>query len=860
MTSVSSADSRRQSAQSSFSMENPHISLEITNPTLPWIREARFGNTLGIRAKAMDQMVASGPQTGSSDLVHWGRHYGEKSSKFLHNSFEDRDPASHKKEEDGYVGFFHYVNGIDYSGGAQAVEKYITEAIGLSAGDGAYFWSRSVDLSALGTYHEKEMVVTLCAYNIFGRAEFRARYVVAVPRSRKSAVSVDASYTIYSHSSKKMHSYTSDTVGSVPGSFWRELAASTLTRLCLSTDDRARQLCGTVNLPSQVSSATNIEAAANRLVSLLGKGHLAGVRPRYGSASTCGADFVKTSKYRNYLVDALVRVISLDSSSSIAESVIVRISELYAREFDFVICRLLKADNSKNNDSRFLQLVHDNVTARGQSSCQEALLLIEQARFLIARKSYQVATKIAATAVTLLPLDFDAWYTLALAYVMSGEYGRALETINAFPVSFSKQDLAARSDVDGICDSYATTFLDKASRNKTVDLRTFESFFPAPRAETGRSAGSDLASMASIWHDQFHSRPHLRHPICGPFYRTPLFLATNMELSAVDQRIINLAGPGSKKLALAAQSAGDPWSSIADFDSKSTWGRSYDLLTLIVTLVGWDTLVHIKNDTFRTKQVSSSSEFVVNHEKLATTDVKQWLQSLFLIIYEDIRVMVQISNQDQDRSALSWGMIGFIGWACKSNLRDNLSSIHTSISGSSADAGFDYYGTVKMLEIFNEFVLSDVCASTIDPLCNSYDGRHYTNKLIIQKSSSQIYQEFLKQLQNGYFSLDNVLLCLTKLVSWDVRWYNYMPNSLITETLIKLCAKYDSIVVRSRLQILLKSLVKKSKKPSPSFTLRAMFAAPSDDDKSAHEFVEGDTIMEYMEQLVGWLESISEQL
>ncbi|KAM9900796.1 hypothetical protein OXX79_004914, partial [Metschnikowia pulcherrima] len=286
-------------------------------------------------------------------------------------------------------------------------------------------------------------------------------------------------------------------------------------------------------------------------------------------------------------------------------------------------------------------------------------------------------------------------------------------------------------------------------------------------------------------------------------------------------------------------------------------GRTYDLLTHLVTIVGWDRVVHIKNATFRGVDREQTSDFVVDHAELAATDVKPWLQSLFLVIYEDLRVMVQMSSQDEERSALSWSMLGFIGWACKLNLKDSLSAIQTSLSDPSPAMGFDYHGTVKSLEIYNEFVLSDVCASTIDPLSSVYDGRHYSNKLIVQGTSPEMYAEFVRQLQRGHYSLENVLLSVTKLVSWNVRWYNYMPSALVTETLIKLCAKHDPLVVRSALQILMKNLVRKKEKTPASYTLRAMFAAPSQ-ERTHHEFVESDTVMAYMARLLAWLESLAD--
>lgn len=817
--------------------------------TLPWLREPAFGNSLGVRLAAL-VATAAGHLCGPSDLVHWGRHYGERLSRFTHDDFALPRHNGHLKEEDGYVGYVHYCNGLDYSRGAPTVEQYATAAIGLVRAEHGYVWRPDVDLALLGTYHHRQMVVSVCSYNAFARAELRARFVVAVGKSRRRPVAVDALYVVHSQVLKKLHTYSQHNIADVPAAFWDELAVSTAIRLCVHTDDPTHQLCGTVNSRAQTESRRALAAAVLRMVALLPRGHLAGTRECFGVASGCGAD-ASSVRYRNRLVDALVRFVLLDASGAAADHALAQLAHHAAHEFDYVECQVLKLHQGRNNDQRFLALVHAHLR-RAPTLTQAALLLVEQVRFLVAKGSYVTATKLAARAVAILPLDFDCWFHLALCYVLANKYDIALETINSFPLVFSKNNILDSDSVDGIYDAYAMSFMEGAVRGKSIDLRAFESSFPPPKLRH-REEGS----IEKLWHSVFHYNPHLRHPISGPFHQSPLSSATPLEISAVDSSIMKVGGLQAKKYLYASQSTGLPWASVLDFDRKSTWGRTYDLLTLIVAFIGWDNLVHLKTKAFLSADVEITKDYTINHEKPVQPECEAWLQLMFLVIYEDIRVMMLVSDQTHDRSALAWEMIGFTGWGCKYNLKDSISSLVTSVAGVSADGKFDYFGTVKLLEIYDEFVLSDVTASTIDPLSSPYDHRSYTNKLIVQRMSPKIHQEFVDQLMDGYFTLENVLLYLLKLVSWNLRWHSYMPNYLVTNILTKLCIKFDSVHVRATLQMMFEKHKKQVPKAQGNFTLRTMFAAPTSETQQ-YEFAANDTIIDYMNGLLSWFELLQE--
>lgn len=843
----------------------PSISLGISNLsgqleeppngiTQPWIREATFGHTLGIRSNTLASL-SGGNYPGPPDLVHWGRHYGERSSKFTHNEFAPPTSVSHSKEEDGYVGYFHFCNGIDFAAGPSAVEEYVLAAVGLHLTPEGYFWTSTASLTSFGVYTNKQMVVTLCSYNSFSRAELRVRFIILVPKSRKLPVLVDCLFNVTLLVLKKMHSYNRTTVADLPPLFWLELAVSSIVRLFYSVDDPSHQVCGTVSIPAQVQTKQCIIHAIDRIVQLLPKGHLTGSRESWGVPTASGEGY-KTSRYRNRLVDALKRLVLLDISGDVADYAVNLIETQFGTDFNVVVCQLLRAQQNKNNDQRVLSLVHSHLS-RDKTLTQAALLMIEQVRFLIARGLYSTAEKMAAKAVALLPMDFDCWYHLALCYILERKFDRALQTINSLPVILSRTKLPEDS-VDGVYDTYAMCYMERMVLGLGIGMDLFENFFPAPKSGV---LNSDEGSVDNIWYLEFDKRPHLRHPMTGPFYQSPLSSATAIEISAVDPQIIKVCGTTSAKHVLAAQSSQNPWISILDFDRTSTWGRTYDLLTILVAIIGWDNLVHTKAKAFRRHADEISGDYAVDHATCSREECQPWLEQLFLVVYDDIRAMMVVSNDDANRSALSWEMIGLVGWSCKYNLKDSISSIVTSVAGVAADGGFDYFGTVKLLEIYNEFVLSDVESSSIDRLSSVYDNRSYSNKLIVQNVSPKVLDEFAKQLVLGYLTLELVLLHLMKYVSWNLRWYQYIPSHLATTTLTKLCIKYDFIYIRSMLRVVYETYKKQPAKKSASrFSVQQLFSArPSSTDEKTPQFAETDTVVEYMERLISWIETVQSQ-
>lgn len=881
--------------------------------TVPWIRELNFGQSIAIRSKANDSIGLDLANNGSPDLIHWGKYYGNRSSLYLNNDFDfvSLSKEGNRKDDDGYIGFYHYANGISFYSREDSVEQYITQVIGLVKKEDGYHWKKDISSENWGNF-KREMIVTYCCYNIFNKSDFRAKFIIHTSRPQaKYPVTIDRSYTITPNTNdlknRRTHAFNANSIKQLSVTYWEELNASSLIRLFAQLDNPSSQLTGLVSFASFTNSQNYIIPAIKSLVKFLPRGQLTEMRQCHGVPTGSGSQNEGSKKinyYRNTLIDALIRLVELDISGKTCDVAIKEIRRRYyigeTGEWDIVILRLLKAHIGENKEQEYLNLIHRHLLSQVITT-QLAIILIEQIKFLISKQSYDLALKISEKCVRILPLDFDSWYYLALCSILTRNFEKALVVMNKLPVvTLNKQRNSDIELVCGIKDVYISTFATRLSANNSevISEKTFDSYFPLPKvhedcysnfksnsttslhkvpSQSHQKLNDHLVEEGSIkrlWHDLFIFNPHLRHPFTGnQFYHSPLMSASTAELSSVDPSLIKAGGPNASKSHLAAQSAGTPTSSILDFDRTSTWGRCYDLLSLFVAIIGWDNLVSIKERTFQSRVYSSTEsvnqkEFIVNHNQEDSHGFIQcetWLEQLFLVIYEDLRLLMTKSNlfrEDQQHSALEWEMMGLLGWSAKYKLKESISSIMTSVMGVAAEGGFDYFGTIKLLEIYDEFVLSDTNESNIDLFSDDYENKTFSNKIILRALSPSLYLEFSKSLAEEYLTLDFILFNLMRLISWNLRWYQYTPNYLVVKVLTKLCVKYDLIFVRGKFRVVYEQNKKNnaltSKPKVNKFSLGSLFSSPKEKPTKVYEFTDGDTIIDYTERLISWIDELRE--
>lgn len=858
----------------------PHI--------FPEIREAHYGETLGSRSLMKDIGGVGGDSVvGPPDLVHRARYFGIRSAIYTNNDFmtEPNNQDVHK-EDDGYIGFYHYVNGIGSSNFVEEVENYMFEIIGLVKENNEYFFTKEMINSDKYSTSKREMVVTYCSYNIFGKSDFRTKYVIHMNGSvKKTPIQIDKSYQIISYSADRRNmSFNANTIKDVSVSYLEELKVSQIVRLFNHLDNPSQQLTGLVSYSNYVDSKPSLIASVQTLIKFLSRGHNCGTKVGYGASTNCGTkgdistgsignsniNYRKTNSYRNQLVDTIVRLCQLDISGETCNLAVNEIRKIYytteaVGEWDYVILQIYKITPGFNKEQEFLNLVRDHLRDGELFTTQLGLILLEQVKFLLSKLNTQMALTMAQKCVSILPLDFECWYTLALTYCLNKDYANAILTLNSIPVIINNRDTSLEMDViSNVKDFYSTMFLKRlsGSNGEVISEKTFYNYFPNPKTSVEnlkKTVEVEEGSIKKIWTDMFLFNPHLRHPISGNhWYQSPIMNSSVMELGSVEPSLIKLFTT-SQKLVYSKQSSGSPSSSILDFNRKSTWGRCYDLLASMIAMAGWENILQVKTNVFTDKLTGGDGPYIVNNEKGSVIHCEGWLDQLFVVIYEDLKTIININSGDiREHSAIEWGMIGLLGWSVKYNLRESISSLITSVMGTSSQGGFDYFGTVQLLEIYNEFILSEVVDTNIDLLNDAYDLRFFSNKLILQQTG---YSEgFCKALEQDYLSLDFILLILLKLVSWNVRWYQYTPNYIIVRTLTKLCTKYDLVFVRTSLKI----IFEQNKRNSPNkkkFTFGKLLGS-STKPKSVEkfEFVDDDTIIDYIERIICWIDDLKTKL
>ncbi|EGW29848.1 uncharacterized protein SPAPADRAFT_73313 [Spathaspora passalidarum NRRL Y-27907] len=800
---------------------------------------------------------------GPSDLVHRAIYAGSRSALYHHLDFKgEKSESTRTVDDDGYVGYYHYVNGIRFEALADDIEEYVVELLALKKNEEG----------------KRDIIVSYCSYNMFHRSDFRARFVIQ-PASAGSTlpVTIDKSYQVIPiGDNRKTVSYNNGTINQLSPGYWEELRASHLIRLFHQIDNPESQLAGTVNYTNFIDTFDSLITSVKILIKYLPRASMSGTRAGYGTPTACGnkGDLVyKTSHYRNKLVDALLRLVSLDLTGEIVDIAISEIRQRFYQgatngPYDYVILRLLKNKRGGDNgELEYLALIHSSINYHGLYTTQSGLILLDQVNFLICKNRCDIALPIAKKCVLILPLDFDCWYYLALCYILTEDYSQALLVINSLPVNIQpSREFESNGFTGGIKDFFINSFLVRLNHSmqdeEVISEKSFNDFFPNPKVKPYKSGNYDVdeASISKMWHDLFLFNPHLRHPIVGHYFaQSSLVNSSPLEIASVDTALIKIYGPGSVKNALASQSEGVGHSSMTKFMRKSVWGRSYDLLSMMIAVIGWDEVIALKEKVFKRNETEESlDEYTVDHsspvEKLVQCE--PWLEQLFVIIYEDLRVlMISISNnQSQQRSALEWAILGSIGWNVKYNLRESISSIVTSVIGANVEGGFDYFGIVQLLEIYDEFVLSDVNDSFIDVIGDDYDGLMFSNKMIL-KCWGKLGT--IDSLVEEYLSLDFVLLCMIKLLSWNVRWYQYVPDYRIIKVLTKLLVQYDSVYIMTRIKIIFEQN-KKHQTNKRKFSLGGLLKSKVEEPKEQYEFDKDDTIFDYMERVINWIDSLKQ--
>lgn len=381
----------------------------------------------------------------------------------------------------------------------------------------------------------------------------------------------------------------------------------------------------------------------------------------------------------------------------------------YGSKFEFVIIRLLF---NNNNEIKAIKRLYKGI----QNDPRDSLLLIEQIEFLLSRNNIELAREVALKAVDINPISFNSWYYLVKSEILNNNIANALIALNSAPMY--------------------------TERGKDIITLTQADVKHLPNPHEGK--------IQFVWAND----PLQVH---GLNSNNLIKFSSKYEVQAVDPALLRI---NRQQL-------------------KGTYKKAYELLILIINRIGWDGLLKIRSNVFimdeeykqNLSSISIKSEPMNDSNFKSKRLCEKWLDDLFLIIYEDLRIVLivanELSNQKQlKHSALEWELIGLTCYRT-GHYKNCISALRTSIS-----AKFDIISALKLLKLWE---------------LNYFDRQF------------QIINQGNPNGEIG-FSLDQMLDILLKSISYYLRFYNdYQINLLLL--LKKVIHTFDPEYIKNKIQI-----------------------------------------------------------
>lgn len=334
----------------------------------PRIAEKEVGESMRHRTEVMAQYR----DLGQGDLVHVSKY----------------DKAS-KKE----VGEYHYCLGIDTS---SAVQPYM------------YLQTIQVGDRNQGTVKHPKAATYAC-YNAFRKGDLRVR--CTFPSSAPPSV-----HFYPADASKPAFIVSNDERGQQVRA---ETYVSSIVRSILFADDFRRHLPGMAKYNLFQSTKETKEAIA-ALVQFL---------PR-GPALGCGDVYNKPSPVNNFLVDALLRLVSLSNYHEHALEEIAKVNT--DGRYDVVCVRILVHEGA---NARAVQMMH----ARLASVPRDGWMLNEQVKLLLSQGRADMAHMSAMRAVEALTTEFSPWGNLIRVHILRKDFKSAMLALNSAPMYVNRK-------------------------------------------------------------------------------------------------------------------------------------------------------------------------------------------------------------------------------------------------------------------------------------------------------------------------------------------------------------------------------------------------------------------------------------
>lgn len=653
-----------------------------------------------------------------------------------------------------------HLSKYDKSNKVEIGEYHYAIGINTSSIIQPFMYIQTIQLNDKDPATNKHMKVgTYCSYNIFSRGDLRIR--CQFPGTVSPMIQF-----IPADKSKITMNINNDE--EKYQYLWKETYASSLIRCLLFSDSIERHLPGMCKF-NPLQSTKDAKEAIKLICEFIPRG------PETGSADIIN----RASLVNNYLVDSLMKLLSITKYYDLAINEIKGLMKDKRINLNVLIVKILLL---KNDNAKAVRLMRDCLI----KVPRDGWMLYEQAKFLILQNRPDLALVSATKSVECLPGEFLCWKNMILIYILQQDLRNALLALNSSPMYTNK-----RKDI------YAA-----------IKPKSFE--FPFPLEGKLEDVWRDCETFGCI------------SGIGGIVEFSPqieISKTSNFRLKVYEETKLN-----------------------------RTFKEAYDLLALMNKQCGWSQLLKIRseifvmeeeyNETVKTERNKQNDEVenedeVKNSSTISLDDVsnkfknkrlsEKWLDSLFLIFYENLKnVLIYqndcITKENLQYNPLEWELI--VDECFKVHFyKEGLSPMETCLN-----KRFSLFAAYKLLSLF-----------------------------ITKTQQGKLFDE-LEAGHDNHFELDVdfILKITVKLISWTSRYYGEFPI-ICFQVLDIIMNMPDSseLALKSKLEYLVKQSEEEIKERSKQFL--------SDDKAIFKEMETSQGVMFLLDRYISWLSQFEGQ-
>jgi hypothetical protein len=360
-----------------------------------------------------------------------------------------------------------------------------------------------------------------------------------------------------------------------------------------------------------------------------------------GEKLGCNENIQVPNTLNNHLIDAFFKCIELTHCYDLALKVLYELYKSHNEVATLIAKTLFLADR----ELEAVKFIHDKLSLSKNVNeiPGSSTLLLLQSEYCLNKSRPDLALPLAIKSVESAPSMFAPWAHLVKVYIALNKFDEALLTLNACPMVTHKDKYILKRIALGVAKKINDVSNNSSSNTNDSNIPlSNEMHLPLPQDVFLRGV-TDLNSL-----DVANEHSKLLSSQANP---------NNKRLS-IDKNSIS---PQSL-LALPAASL------------KSTFRSAYSLLAEIVLKIGWEGMLNIRSKVFvmeeewnggnnsnnrlnvnlannNKKSVESTSE--LNGEFRKKRLCERWLDNLFMLLYEDMKVYTLCRAQEMQAESMT---------------------------------------------------------------------------------------------------------------------------------------------------------------------------------------------------------------